>query len=449
MKELKNNVNTLLWLMVTLSVMMMFLTLSSCNSSVNSNGKGGKTPNPGPETVKITVIAPKEGGSIKVNGKVLEKTKEFTPKVGDTMTFEAVPDVDYYAEWNTVSGLVINEDDPKIASLTVASDSTIDLNSSNPMKKVDFEFIKKYISFNKDSDIVYDINGMGFGRRAKEGVNSSSTDKLGETDPGKNNDGKLYYLTYGYNPTKQDYDRNYGRKTWTSDEIISSLTKWNPPAANKVTNIAEFSIHAALEARWLSTYNTKYFYPNEDNWLSKPGYSGDPDKVKRMCNFMNIGYFYAVKYNEKERAVYTLCTRSQTTYFADWQFVFVQKDKSEGYTFHFGPYFLRNANSSRYEYAPGLSEDNQNKDKNIYECKMSAMFEDYLKKDKKINLSENKIKDLVSDFETQFYKNTIGCDVYIVHRRINKELDNYSPNFVWSSVFKLNADDYWQECFKE
>ena len=82
MKERKNNVNTLLWLMVTLSVMVVFLTLSlsSCNSSVQ-NGKGSKTPNPGPETVKITVLAPKEGGSIKVNGEVLKETKEFTPKM--------------------------------------------------------------------------------------------------------------------------------------------------------------------------------------------------------------------------------------------------------------------------------------------------------------------------------------------------------------------------------
>ena len=61
MKELKNNVNTLLWLMVTLSVMVVFLTLSSCKSSV----KGGEvpSPDPGPETktVKITVIATLSG----------------------------------------------------------------------------------------------------------------------------------------------------------------------------------------------------------------------------------------------------------------------------------------------------------------------------------------------------------------------------------------------------
>ena len=65
MKERKNNVNTLLWL-VTLSLLMMFslVCLSSCNSSVQ-NGKGGKTPSPTPITVKITVIAPKEGGRIK------------------------------------------------------------------------------------------------------------------------------------------------------------------------------------------------------------------------------------------------------------------------------------------------------------------------------------------------------------------------------------------------
>ena len=54
-KELKYNVNTLLWLMVTLSVMMMFslVCLSSCNSSVQ-NGKGSKTPDD-PSIPKITI----------------------------------------------------------------------------------------------------------------------------------------------------------------------------------------------------------------------------------------------------------------------------------------------------------------------------------------------------------------------------------------------------------
>ena len=57
MKERKNNVNTLLWLMVTLSVMVVFLTLSSCNSSVKPDGKGSKTPDDPniPPAQKITV----------------------------------------------------------------------------------------------------------------------------------------------------------------------------------------------------------------------------------------------------------------------------------------------------------------------------------------------------------------------------------------------------------
>jgi len=55
MKKLKNNVNTLLWLMVTLSLLMMFslVCLSSCNSSVQ-NGKGSKTPDD-PSIPKITI----------------------------------------------------------------------------------------------------------------------------------------------------------------------------------------------------------------------------------------------------------------------------------------------------------------------------------------------------------------------------------------------------------
>ena len=430
MKERKNNVNTLLWLMVTLSAMMMFLTLSSCKSSVQ-NGNG-KTPNPGPETVKITVIAPKEGGNIKVNGEVLKETKEFTQKIGDTMAFEAVPDVDYYAEWNTVSGLVINEDDPKIASLTVAFDSTIDLNSSNPMKKVDFEFIKKYISFNKDSDIVYDIDGMGFGGK---------------------NEGKLYYLTYGYNPDTHDRDINYKSKNWSSEEIALEINSdsWKPSTTVSITDISSCSIHSALEARWLSTYNTKYFYPNRKNWLSAPGiHVGDDSTVKKMRTFMGRGYLFAVQNNENVKIVYTECTNSIVGYFADWQFVFIKKGENEGYTFHFGPYWLSNADSLDYSYAPGVSEDVKNGETGVL-CShdISAMFEDCLKKDRKINLSKSKIQNLVSDFKTKFYKEIKEYDIYMIPRKVDNESHNYTPKFVWSSVFKLNADDYWQECFKD
>ena len=77
------------------------------------------------------------------------------------------------------------------------------------------------------------------------------------------------------------------------------------------------------------------------------------------------------------------------------------------------------------------------------------MFEDCLKKDRKINLSKSKIQNLVSDFKTKFYKEIKEYDIYMIPRKVDNESHNYTPKFVWSSVFKLNADDYWQECFKD
>ena len=440
-RELKNNVNTLLWLMVTLSVMMMFLfvsllSLSSCNSSVSPDGKGGEVPSPdpgpGPKTVKITVIAPKEGGSIKVDGEVLKETKEFTPKVGDTMTFEAVPDVDYYAEWNTVSGLVINEDDPKIASLTVASDSTINLNSSNPMKKVDFEFIKKYISFNKDSDIVYDVAGLGFGKKDGD---------------------ELYYLTCGYNPDTNKRDPEYGNVVWTAKELKSRVNM-------EVPNLTNY-IGSSLDIQWESTKQ----YKLEESTV----------KTKYFSKSFKIadGYRFAIKMNKSDSALYVLCSTSGWIYFADWQFVFVDKsDSNKGYTFRFGeydetlkkgtrPYILvdckgKYTKEKSYKYAPGLTGPMYCKE--AHEFKLSDIFQDTLNQKLKmlgISLSESQKNKLMSHFVDELLDPSV-YNAYVIVDAVFADFDNGYEyintghiNNVWKHVLKLTDSEFWNKCFKE
>ena len=434
MKERKNNVNTLLWLMVTLSVMVVFslVCLSSCKSSVKPDGKGGKTPNPGPKTVKITVITPKEGGSIKVNGEVLKETKEFTPKVGDTMTFEAVPDVDYYAEWNTVSSLVINEDDPKIASLIVAFDSTIDLNSSNPMKKVDFEFIKKYISFNKDSDIVYDVAGLGFGKKGGD---------------------ELYYLTCGYNPDTGHRDPNYGNVVWIAEELKSRVNM-------EVPNLTNY-IGSSLDIQWEST---KQYKLKESTVKTK--YFSKSFKIAD-------GYRFAIKMNKNDSALYVLCSTSGWIYFADWQFVFINNDDlNKGYTFRFAeydetlkkgtrPYILVDCQGmytegKGYKYAPGLVGPMYCKE--AHEFKLSDIFQDTLNQKLKmlgISLSESQKNKLISHFVDELLDPSVYSAYVIVdavfadfdtgHEYINTE----HINNVWKHVLKLTDSKFWGECFKE
>jgi hypothetical protein len=439
-------------LMVTLSVMMMFslVCLSSCNSSVNSNGKGGKTPTP--ITVKITVIAPKEGGSIKVNGEVLEKTKEFTPKIGDTMTFEAVPDVDYYTEWNTVSVLLINEDDPKIASLTVASDNTIDLNSSNPMKKVDFEFIKKYIYFNKDNK-KYDeiINSMGFGRKTKEGVNNSST---GED----NSDDNLHYLTYCYNPETKVYDKDYGMAIWEADDIKKIINVDVPTLYND----KDKSIRNALDTQWIST--------------QKHGLELSDVEIKSSSKSFKIadGYRLATKMDKENSALYVLCSTSGWIYFADWKFVFLDKgNPNMGYILRFGefdkisksirPYILVDCKgqyeytgAKGYKYAPGLTGPMYCKE--AHEFKLSDIIQDMLKNKLEMldcNLSDLKKSKIMNEIGKMLLDHSV-YDVYMLVDIVFCNSDNgdvynniEDVHTVWQHVLKLTDSKIWKQCFKD
>jgi len=127
-KELKNNVNTLLDLMVTLSVMVMFsfislICLSSCNSSVKPDQPSKD------ETVKeVTVHVTLSSGngkidSIKVNDKKVEVDKDgnFKVKYNDVIEFKAKPDDGYEVDKWTPETLKVSEN-KLTAKMTVTKD---------------------------------------------------------------------------------------------------------------------------------------------------------------------------------------------------------------------------------------------------------------------------------------------------------------------------------------
>ena len=308
MKERKNNVNTLLWLMVTLSVMVMFslVCLSSCNSSVNSNGKGGKTPNPGPKTVKITVIAPEKGGSIKVNGEVLKETKEFTPKIGDTLTFEAVINDGYeFKGWKpTTLGT------EKTTTLKVSEDYKVHIELEEKDPDDSLEFVKKYIKFNKDDDIVYSTSGLGFGR--------------------KGDDSGIYY--HGYNTENNKLmamnveEEEKNSEDFKKAEITEDFT----------------SIYDGLDKRWLALYNSEL--KSNAGWIDRDGMI--------MCNMLTTNY--NILLDLKKEAIYMyINSGALNSYYMDFHVAFVHRyNPNKGYSVHFSNLIDKNG---RKEYEPYLT----------------------------------------------------------------------------------------------
>lgn len=176
MKELKNNVNTLLWLMVTLSVMVVFLTLflSSCKSSVNTD----QTNTVKEVTVHVTLSS--ENGridSIKVNDKKVEVDKDgnFKVKYNDIIEFKAKPDDGYEVVKWTPESLGTAQ----TAKMTVAKDLK-DLSVSVEFKKdenppgqgsketLTVDALKKELMVTDDSPIVSNYMGLGLEKKGEQ-----------------------------------------------------------------------------------------------------------------------------------------------------------------------------------------------------------------------------------------------------------------------------------------
>ena len=401
MKELKNNVNTLLWLMVTLSVMVVFLTLSSCNSSVKGGEVPSPTPNPGPGpgptiTVKITVIAPKEGGSIKVNGEVLKETKEFTPKVGDTMAFEAVTNDGYkFKEW--IPKKLGNKE---TFELTVDKDLSVSIKfekGNNPPgpgpSDTDFPF-----KITKDSPIVYKTSGLGFGK------------KKGDLDG-------IYYAISDYEEGKDN------------GLVGDDLTGDGHPTGNK----APFtSIHEGLKTRW-DYYKGKNPNKFEDEGKSFTQLFNDPSY--KICL--------------KDNNVDEMRIHPNGVFYANWSIVFVNKNenkKNEGYHFTFGPYRLHKDQTEQEKEILKNNCLNPGRNPLKYKFTLDDLFKISLKNKYKINPTDKEM----SEFNE--FKSKIGSDydVYLVvidsglfeHSDGSNFPESTDKDFCWCNVLKFN-DPFW------
>ena len=455
MKELKNNVNTLLWLMVTLSVMVVFLTLSlsSCNSSVQN----GNTPNPGPITVKITVIAPKEGGSIKVNGKVLKETKDFNPKVGDTITFEAVHSDGYkFKEW--IPKKLGNKE---TFELTVTKDMK-DLSVSVEFEKdtstmTELEFLEYKIGFDKESEVVYgkDVSREQLRIEAENKANGKeyaiyTADSLGF---GKDGSGKICY--HGYNSYKDSI------VSMTIDEELNNKNKNDNGNGLKDLGIKEDfkSIYDGLEKRWMAVHkgtlgNSLYYYNANDA----------PDGIARsLISTIGGSYDFGLGSDKEDYKLYMWAnSASKYSYYMDLRIAFVNEgNPNKGYSVHFchvndkkeyEPYVLHNAGDSKYtEYPPGAEPKyTESTEEGMRMFRLSSLLKTSLENLRKNDsetwkYSEEQLaKTLLKKVKDKNY------DIYIVIGYVSNDLEKEQFNsFVtalgtyWCNALKF-GDPFWE-----
>jgi len=393
MKERKNNANTLLWLMVTLSAMVVFslVCLSSCNSSVQ-NGNG-KTPDD-PPVPKITVTYGCSDNNGTIEAKVIsskegkiEGNKIINLVSGDKIQFTAIPNNGYkFKEW--IPKQLGNKE---TFELTVDKDLSV---------SAEFEKDSPKFKITKDSPIVYKTSGLGFGK--------------------KGNDGKIYYAI-------SDYEE--GKDNGLTENDLQDT--YNHPPAGSIK--APFdSIHKCLDERW------KYYKNDMPNKFE--------DEGKYFTQLFNDpSYKICLKDNNLEVWAHPL-----ESYYANWSIVFVgnkENNGNEGYHFTFGPYRLHKDQTEEEKEILKDNCINPGKNPLKYRFTLDDLFKISLKNKYKINPTDKEM----SEFNE--FKSKIGSDydVYLViidsglfeHSDGSNFPESTDKDFCWCNVLKF-GDSFWK-----
>ena len=403
MKERKNNVNTLLWLMVTLSVMVMFslVCLSSCNSSVQ-NGKGGKTPDdpniPPAQKITITYSCSDNNGTIEAKvisskeGKI-EGNKIINLVSGDKIQFTAKPSDGYkFKEWI-----------PKQLGNKETFELTVDKNLDVSAK---FEKDGPKFKITKDSPIVYKTSGLGFGKK--------------KADPTG-----IYYAISDYEEGKDN------------GLVGDDLTGDGHPTGKK----APFkSIREGLKKR-CESYKTSY--KDADRVL----YEGK-NWVKL---FDDSRYFILLEGNDK-----AYLTVYNDNAYADYIIVFINKKEEsdltpdEIYWFNYNndgePYLLYKCEDPcpYTTYAPGAEPPYNDKNgTEVHTLTLKAMFESFLEQQEKNG--NGKKEQIRSKFLPLISGNEDKYEIYIIVRQNDDGgKPQEHPILCWRNVLKFD-DPFWAE----
>ena len=465
MKERKNNVNTLLWLMVTLSVMVVFLTLSlsSCNSSVNPDSKG--------DEVTVRVASDFKNGkidSIKVNSVDFSNKKEFTVKYNDIIEFKAKPD-DGYKVVKWTPGILKVSDDKLTAKMTVTKDMkdlTVSIkfekgnNPPGPNEKepLTVDALRKELMV-KDEDEKADKDSI-----------VTSLYGLGLIRDGNNSSFKYQMLV----------DSKVVAKT--GEELIQMMKDIDDTdyvKQSKGPNLGDKfkTLHSILEAKWNFAKNSDKIVPKESKMLTFN--EGGKDPIVGLYELLCSSYYISYRNGE----LYVEVTLPGTDYFADWTFAFVKSDQV--YVFSVGeigkdsegkmiikPYLLRDVRGYKikgYKYLPILKkQDGSASDSESYSGMPTLMTRNFNLVDLLIDDVQRQISSLlnhdsgkyvldkgvtISVLSEKFIKDMLEtCDVYMTIG------DYYNPNGKvytnrgsfrrgWRNVLKLTEHEFWGKCF--
>lgn len=305
--------------------------------------------------------------------------------------------------------------------------------------KLSFKKIQGYfdaLKFEKDDPIVTDWHGLGFGKK----------------------DGKFCHLVAV--PKKP---RDFSDLTISSE----SLSEAREEIKNEIGDLDGYpagdyysDIKDGLKKRWVATKETKNAKGSSVKWM-KPttnGVSGlneyitntlkiseDVLKSKEVFDFANLHAYIAVN---KNRDIFVRASPygGGIWFFADWHLVFVPKEGSptgfENYSFHYGPYTLRNS-GSEYPFVPD-DKGNDSVDNHVFT--LSGMLMDYLRKEKHV-LAFN-----TTDFNPFKYKG--NYDVYLIIGRAYRGDDSVffcyeHAHCSFRNVLKLNEYGYWKDCWEK
>ena len=423
----------------TLVVMISIITIIGCPNTVSNKAKSESTeqdkPNH-PPPPRITLTGGNHGNvKVRLNDGSWGALNEFhfdLLKKDDEITFRVEnPDAGY--------GLVLpeafqwNKTKPNEATLK---------NSDNKYKNginLSFKKIQGYfdaLKFEKDDPIVTDWHGLGFGKK----------------------DGKFCHLVAV--PKKP---RDFSDLTISSE----SLSEAREEIKNEIGDLDGYpagdyysDIKDGLKKRWVATKETKNAKGSSVKWM-KPttnGVSGlneyitntlkiseDVLKSKEVFDFANLHAYIAVN---KNRDIFVRASPygGGIWFFADWHLVFVPKEGSptgfENYSFHYGPYTLRNS-GSEYPFVPD-DKGNDSVDNHVFT--LSGMLMDYLRKEKHV-LAFN-----TTDFNPFKYKG--NYDVYLIIGRAYRGDDSVffcykHAHRSFRNVLKLNEYGYWKDCWEK
>ena len=412
----------------TLVIVISIITIIGCPNTVSSkaNGTDNKEPNPPPPSPRITLTGGNHGNvKVRLNDGSWGALNEFhfdLLKKDDEITFRVEnPDAGY--------GLVLpeafqwNKTKPNEATLK---------NSDNKYKNginLSFKKVEDYLRFEKGDPVVTYFKGLGFGMI----------------------DNKLC-LSYG---EVGDLKGTPKLLSEAKKDIRDEIGNWNDyPIGDSYSNIKD-----GLEKRWKATNETVNSKGGTVKWL-KPTDEGVSDldyyisntlgipvnklKIKRAFDFANAGAYFAVN---KNRDIFVRASPTGAIWFAaDWHVVFVERvedpDKiPEMYSFHYGPYTLRNK-GGKYPFVPD-DENNDSVDNHMFT--LPEMLRDSLRKNGVFFLGD------IEDFD--LIKNKDKYDVYIVIGEVFHTTNTFfCYDFVHCSfrnVFKLTACDYWKDCWEK